>query len=103
MLSAWAVSDVVEKVDSEVEAASRCVDCQYIWIIGAQTTKELIVDCVVKVSVASAVVTGLTSGYVMTRASSTIVSPSLQVAKVAMVDVAMLPQLNPPTPVAAGA
>lgn len=49
LLSALEVSDVVEKVDSEVDAAARSVDCQYIWIIGAQTTKELIVDCVVKV------------------------------------------------------
>lgn len=44
LLATLAVSDVVEKVDSEVDAASRSVDCQYIWIIGAQTIKELIVD-----------------------------------------------------------
>lgn len=103
LLSELAVADIVEKGVSEVAAASRSVECQYMWIIGAQTIKELIVDCVVKVSVASAVITAVTSGYVITRASSTIVSPTLHVAKVAIVDVVVLPQLTPPMPVAPGA
>lgn len=107
LLFELAVADIVEKVVSEVvsevDAASRSVECQYMWIIGAQTIKELIVDCVVKVSVDSAVVTAVTSGYVTIRASSTIVSPALHVAKVAIVDVVVLPQLTPPMPVAPGA